>query len=403
MEEQVCDNVCIQDWRVLLGYYIAGITNIVVATIGLFVNFLGIYILQRGNEKHLFKKLLISLLAFDSCVLVTTIMSALYERLMIRSDILVYLFPYFSYPFFYIFVCCSTFMTIAISHERYQALKDPIIYRNTNESHSYQNRKLLKYLILAITVSCAYNIVRFFEHEVENIPSAFYENYLKDQKVIVNYWDNHVASDMEKGMVKPIVQKQEWYIMLYFRTVFAVADSVILGFIPLALLLYFNIRIFKIVKKERLVLGKTISVNQKSNGRSDIKSDEIRMAMVLFAIVGSFIFCYLFWLHHAILYAIWCIKCNLLERKTDEYCNVTDQSWYMVLDYGGRVLITLNSSINVLFYGFVQKKFRKDTKNTLSQRWQSLTMKVTSKQKNDKLNFSTTRSPRTPSTDDIKM
>ena len=376
MSEVTCDNVCKHEWRIFWGT-ISSSVNILVAVVGLLLNSLGMYVMQKSSDILLFKKLLVCLLAFDSGVLVTTIMGALHS-LDIRSVVLIYLFPYFIHPFFYICVGCSIFTTVVITYERYKALKDPIIYRNTNLCPSYQNELIKRHLAISIALSCMYNIVRFLEYKVEYVPEQIYDIY-KSQGIVIQTPHTSIERGQKDGNWKSIVQQQSLYHDSSFRTVIAITDSIVLGLVPLLLLIYFNMTIYKTVKKERKIISGIIEIplnpkypiNKNTNG---ITNDDIKMAIVLMAIVGVFICCYLFWLLHAILYAIWCIRCNLHQILIDDFCKVQDEGWYLFLDYGGRILITLNSSVNVLLYGIIQKNFRKETKEVLSERWKSLTI-----------------------------
>ena len=378
MSEVTCDNVCKLEWRIFWSTIAASI-NISVAVLGLLLNSIGMFVLQKSKETLLFKKLLICLLAFDSGVLVTTIMGAVHS-LEVRSVVLVYLFPYFIHPFFYICVECSICTTVVITYERYKALKDPIIYRNTNICPSHQKNMLKRHLGISIAVSCIYNIVRFFEYKVEYVPDHIYNIYLSQHQVILSPHPS-IEHEGKDGKWNSIVQQQGLYHNSSFRTAIAITDSIVLGLLPLLSLIYFNITIYKTVKKERKIVSRIIEVplnpkypiNKNSNG---ITNEDLKMAIVLMAIVGVFIFCYLFWLLHAIIYAIWSIRCNLHQVLKDDFCKVQDEGWYLFFDYGGRILITLNSSVNVLLYGTIRKNFRRKTKEVLSESWKTLTINL---------------------------
>ena len=212
----------------------------------------------------------------------------------------------------------------------------------------------------------------FYEFNVQHIPTDRYD-YLVEQNEIIVAHDMTLKDLDEDAEWKPMVREQKVYHNSEFRTVVAVADSFALGLVPLVLLMYFNISIFIMVQKEKNIISKTTDVplNPKDGMKTD--SEDIKMALVLMAIVGVFIFCYLFWLLHAILYAIWCIECNLHQEKENDFCNIQNEGYYLFFDYGGRVLITLNSSVNVFLYGIIQRKFRKEVKEVFANSWKSLT------------------------------
>ena len=377
MTELTCDNTCQHEWR-LYWVTLSGAINITVAVFGLVLNSIGIHVMQKTNENHLFRSLLISLLSFDTGVLVTTFLSSLHS-MEICSVILAYLFPYFIHPFFYIFVCCSIITTVAITFERFKTLKDPIMNRNKNLSPSYKDNMLKRHICISLVVSFIYNIVRFFEYKVEHVPDYIYDIYVS-QNVMINTPSPSVEHITKNGKWQSIVQQQEIYHNSSFRTVVAITDSIVLGFVPLVILTYLNFSIYRMVRKEKKNISRVIDVplnpktqdERKFNG---VTSDDIKMAVVLMAIVAVFIFCYLFWLLHAILYAIWCTKCNL-EPKQDSFCSIQYEGFYYFFDYGGRILITFNSSINVLLYGIIQKNFRKEMKEVLSKNWKTLRLNL---------------------------
>ena len=70
---------------------------------------------------------------------------------------------YAIYPTIHIALSASTFMTIAISHERYLAVKYPIKYTEDMRTPMVLTRRLRNYTIIVFLTSVIYNLTYFFE------------------------------------------------------------------------------------------------------------------------------------------------------------------------------------------------------------------------------------------------
>ena len=157
---------------------------------------------------------------------------------------------------------------------------------------------LRSYLLGSIIFSSMYNIVRFFEYQVECVPERIYNHYVS-QHYTITPPHKPFKNQGENGNWYSIVQEQDVYHESDFRTVVAITDSFVLGLIPLLLLMFFNISIFIMVQREKKIISKTTDIPLDPKDRSKNKNrkadaEDVKMAMVLMAIVGVFIFCYLF-------------------------------------------------------------------------------------------------------------
>ena len=131
------------------------------SSIGLAMNVFGLCVFYRMKKKQLFHQLIFTLAIMDSFVLVFEIFKAVFRGLNIHNEITTLLYPYFIHPFFNICICCSIYLTISVSHERYTTLKDPIRLTNTRDRR--RKRKFLIYFVSTLTFSVLSNITRFFE------------------------------------------------------------------------------------------------------------------------------------------------------------------------------------------------------------------------------------------------
>ena len=83
----------------------------------------------------------------------------------LASYSLTMIFPKFTYPFWSISLTLSIFLTVGITHERYIAIKYPIIHRQRMRSAKYRRVNLLKYIVGVFICTMIFNIPKFFEIE----------------------------------------------------------------------------------------------------------------------------------------------------------------------------------------------------------------------------------------------
>ena len=147
-------------------YWIYGVLNICVASPGLVLNILGIYILFRRKHRGLFVDLMLSLFVIDSVILTTTLLIQGLLNLGGYNSFIVYAYPYFLYPCFYTSLYGSVWMTIVMSYERYKALKDPVGYRQRSGRSEFQKRRLIIFVCVVVLFSFVSNIVRFLHYKI---------------------------------------------------------------------------------------------------------------------------------------------------------------------------------------------------------------------------------------------
>ena len=367
----MCDlhhGTCREEFKDGSSNKILGVSGILVASLGLILNSFGLYVLLRNKEKHMFHKLLYCLVTFDSCVLIFSILDAIYRGLKAQDRILVYGYPYFIFPGFYISVTCSIYMTICLSHERYSALKDPIRYSKTIELQGYQNRKIRKYLLATVCGSIVYNIFRFFEFKIYCVLKTVYDNknlFIGNNVPIVSYtqWKDYLMNCSIEGDAKEVVVVKLDDINLLdteedngiFIRATSYSDCFVLGIIPFLLLIYFNTRTSLCVKKQRERI-RDLSISSTESKKIEIRilKNEIMMAICFMVIVTVFLICYAVNLIYGIISA---------SAYMDNY--ETPQRWFFIMRDVGRLLIIVNSSVNILLYGFVVRTFREEIMETI--------------------------------------
>ena len=163
-----CPNITSEDLDTLASakYWVGGVSVCVVAFIGIVSNFTAVCVLLSTlSNRNNFNQLASLLFLIDSIYLTFSVLTTLQIRLDLASYTLTMIFPKFTYPVWSISLTLSIFLTVGITHERYIAIKYPIIHRQRMRSAKYRRINLLKYIVGVFICTMVFNIPKFFEIE----------------------------------------------------------------------------------------------------------------------------------------------------------------------------------------------------------------------------------------------
>ena len=246
------------------GFCVNGIITCGCAIIGLVLNIITIYILTSKRDLHnLFNRLLLWLLWFDNCVLITWILLRLFIDFEVKVSIFVWMFPYFTFPFGSIAQSASTFMTVTLAHERYVAVRDPMKYNQSNLNPRSQTLRVLMYGLPVMVFSVAYNIPFFLCFYLEEHSGGL----------------NVAVTELRRNP-------------LFVRYYINWTRCFISGILPFGALFYYNFQFYKIIKKNSERKRKLQHGNSSSTRKTEDK--ERNMAIVMFGIVAIFLICHRF-------------------------------------------------------------------------------------------------------------
>ena len=379
-----------------------GVCTTIVVVVGVILNLIAINIVWKNYERsNIFYRMLIYLLVVDICVLITWINLSLYVAFKIRHPFIMHMVPYFSYPSTHIAITASTFMTVAIAHERYLAVQHPLKYSEGMKSAKSTTNRLRMYLILVILISFGINIPHFIDLEVIYIDPLYYNNNstienstnfnstsidIEDVKYddefmapianITDDTDSVVISNSSDVHLTPFLKytalgKHPYYLKWYRNF----ARLFISGLLPFSLLIYFNTIIYKAVKKstnrrrrlsshvnmdtqrsiilnDRLANGSNecenniIKMRQRGRRKSVFtkRIDEENLSMVFVVIVTAFILC------HTLKFIL-----NFYEGFMEKVGRTQETR---IAGCFSNFLVVLNSSINTIIYCIMNTKFR---------------------------------------------
>ena len=366
----------------LINFWVNGVLTCVVVVCGIFLNSISIHIIwKKYNKGSIFYQMLLRLLCIDICVLATWFAFSLHVAFKVEHIILLYIIAYGIYPLIHVALSASTFMTIAISHERYQAVKYPIKYTEDMRAPQVLTRRLWVYTIIVILLSVIYNLTYFFEVKVKYGPVSnstdtepeLQNNTMRMEDIRIIEKPKMLSYENDSSYIaaldRTILGKNEDYLKYYMF----LTRLIVSGVIPFVLLTYFNIEIFRAIKKNnrlrrRLTLSQplsrllsvqsagcesldsgfsnvTNSISTASSIASRKRQEEDNLAMVFVVMVVAFLFC------------------NSLKFGLNFYDGIVGkemaEEWYRIISCFSNLLVLINSSMNMIIYCIMNLKFRK--------------------------------------------
>ena len=366
------------------GYWIQSVASIIVSIFGSILNVITVFILSNVELKRLFfNKLLICLTVFDIFFLLNSIYESFRLHITgtdycsLQGHVLFILFPMRK-----IVMCCSIYMTLVLTFERYLACARPIAHRNRSIGSS-EGKRVLKYVSPVIFFSIIYCMPTFFSFIIESgevTPSHPWHPYYKhpDYNSSMLYNDKANVSDayddrfqnMTISCIIPTQLRQSESFILWYKNV---ANFVVTGAIPFLSLACLNCKIYQIIQassKEQANL--TISSRQTTsangqNAQKNQKSEELRQAIVLFGIVIAFFVCHVLRIILNIEEIITFKDWGETEKKAEKAGKLCGgvQFWVMITTDWSHLLLQINGSINFFIYCFFGKQFKKVLKEKL--------------------------------------
>ena len=368
-------------------FWISGVLSCFIASIGIISNMISIYILSKRKEKTTtFNHMLIILFTIDIIVLLTSILTDVIMNLQLESILfLILVYPYFTYPINNIALTASIFGTVSISHDRWAAIKYPIKHRQKLKLSYERRNHLAKYLTPMILLAIFINIPTFFEFDIVYAPSEMHKylcNETMNNGLITQSYVNELIENVTikyKGSTSKsqnnitwsntsvpwiYVSKQAFTHMYQFDRIYHWICLMMTGIIPFIFLSYFNFSLYHEIRKngnsfsqkQQKSMDSIKSVGGQSITDDDKTKEEIEMAKVLIGIVIMFLVCHIM---KNTCDVIWGLSMFFPSIKVNDIAYETGK--FEVIGGLGKLLIVINSSLNMVIYGFINKRFREDT------------------------------------------
>ena len=363
-EDNMCPGPIVELWKQqyddhqLVSWIFEGVGLVFVAIYGVLLNCIAIAILRTKEVASFFTLLLVWLAIFDILFLV---FSMFYHVTAFNRDILqsywyANLFVYVLSPIRSIVMCCSIYMTVVLSWDRYRAVSNPteymILARRAPFGTWITSKCLMKYVGPIIIMSFIFYLPKFFDLKIGELQQAF-ELCNKKNKTQndTNVSDCKSTQKKELFIEGTELRNNDQFVLWYVN----VANFIVTVAIPLISLIYLNVRTYS---KVLLFLRRQPSkVALEVSAAATERSKEIQQAYQLFAIVFLFVLC------HALRVSLNIQEfINLRGKEKDnseDECIPPDNYWSeAILPPISHFLLQFNSSLNFFVYSFLNKTFR---------------------------------------------
>lgn len=349
----------------LFVYWFDGILICIVSLVGTILNILVITVLWKTDKMiNFFHKLLISLFTTDCVVLFTSILWNIRWSAGVKVSFLTVLYPYFILPFNHISMTASIFLTMVIALERFQATRSLIKQSQPSQPSTSDLRRLFICLLPILSFSVLFNIPKFLELKVIYAPIDIHDyiTHNKGQAVVTtNYVENlQLSTDMfpmwknqtliPEIYISDFLITNQHYLLYYYW-----ACVVILGVLPFTTLVFLTFKIYKTIRQQNYNLQDAVTSEEVSiSNHIRTRNEEVKMTKVLITLVIVFLVC------HGLRTFVQ-IFIGFCELDTE--CGGVE--WHPILLSVSNFFGILNSSINIIIYGFVCRNFRKQCSKTV--------------------------------------
>ncbi|TRY73628.1 hypothetical protein TCAL_03327 [Tigriopus californicus] len=229
-------------------------------------------------------------------------------------------------------------MAIALALERYRAIRHPIQYHNANAGTNPWKKAFTNYLGPVIGFSVITNLPKFLEFEAlyqENIHDTYNPelNTITKMKVV-------------EAVIYPTDLRFNHKYVLWYKNV---TRLLLTGLIPFVVLVYLNFSVFSVIRRRRHLEHRFIKVQSTA-----LKAEAAKQAYVLFAICTTFLF------GHILRVVLNIHEFYTLDQVLDGMDNdcFTVKFWTLVTGNVSHLLLTINSSMNILIYCLMSGDFR---------------------------------------------
>ena len=313
------------------------IAQLFLCFLGLLVIMVTIMITWKMKKRcKLFDHLLICLLVFDGIVLLTApIFLFGLKHKYFQCDACAYLVQYWCFPVGHMGTFGTVLMTLAISHERYLAIREPVHYNRSLAGEQKQRKRLLIYLIPTIILSIASNIPRFYTFSTEH-----------------NNATDSIELKLDWGCDKNYLL---YYTFLY--------NTVPFGFVPFTLLIFLGYKTLQRLRYHQTQFRRSALQGDEEDrlkGQEEEQMAKVMIGIVIVFLVNHFL--------RIFLNTVDGIQQQRYTRCTGNGKYVGKEDKYLAIVIVSIFMEILNSIIDPLIYAVMSTEFRKELLKTLGRK-----------------------------------
>lgn len=312
-------------------FWVEGVAMAILGFSAIITNCISIYVFSRKEMWNSFNALIVALTVADLLLCILLMADYTFARAFALHTVLyTILYPYFIYPMTNIALSASIYLTVILGLERYIAVCFPLVHRDLVHTYSVMKR-VTAYTVPVILISVLINVPKFLETKIVvdmDINSS--EGDDVDSFNVTTYTMD--VTDLRNNPV---------YIKFYMN----VTRTVLLGIIPFAALLYFNIKIYLRFIHTRGRYSR--------NNTNSTQAKDLQLALILVCVVCMF---FVTNLPRLLL--------NLYELfNVDDMISCEDDfippTWFICSTSVNHLLLVLNCIMNFVVYCCFNDGFKK--------------------------------------------
>ena len=369
--------------------------NLPVGIVGFVLNSIALLVLSTPSMRgNFFNLLLIVLAIFDNLYLSCEISEVFRHRVRTPAYEHQYIFANIIYPVRSIFMYSSILMTMALAHERYQAMKNPANYRKRSESPNI-NKRLFYYLVPVLIFSTVYYLPKCFDLDVDEIIKCSGGNE------IINNHTHIITTPIDEGLTNdsaPYINCTKTYTLIptklrinhyYVLWYINISNLLLTAIIPFSFLLYTNCRIYLALKdfmqRQPSIRRASSQLRRKRDCEKEdremrtrarraslwlggivltqrTRANESKKTIILFSIVIIFIVCHSL---RIVLNIEEFLNLAKLIKISDKACENSSTFWVEIATPINQLLLIINSSCNFFIYSFFDSAFQKSLNQSI--------------------------------------
>ena len=323
--------------------------NLFIGIVGVILNFITMIVLSTSTMRNnFFNRLLICLAVFDNLYLFCEISEVF--RLWHYTFVQQHAFAAFVYPIRSVFLCCSIYMTIVLTLERYQAITSPVEYRARGRVN--MTRRLLTYVMPVLVTSLFYYAPKFLDLEVvESVVCKNANSQSTDTSELNDETTEPSNCTLEYALTPSTLRTNHHYVLWYIN----ISNLLLTAFIPVGILIYLNCKIYfslnNFIQRQPSMSGAPFESTGSCRRQQMV---DVKKTFILFSIVAVFVLC------HSLRFILNVDEFLNLTKFIEEQENGCDSPkfWDSVLVPLNQILIIINASAHFFIYVFFDHGFQ---------------------------------------------
>ena len=323
-----------------------GILLVCIATVGILLNAISLYIVQGKNIKEtIFNTLAILLAIIDILLLLTVIYTYIVIHLSkpylssCVSPIYLRFYTNIIHPSRRMLLLCSFYINVLMAYERYNCIANPVEILIRNRQNKNINRyKQITWFTFPLLVLCiAFNIPTVYDLEIGKIDVNSLEK-INEEEIFSN-----CTSELWK------VSRTEFGLNRIYRLWYInISNVVVFAIIPVFLMGYFNFRVYSLSndRPRDIIIQNSKDKNEQS---------QCQQNLMLFLLVVLCVVCNI---PDLLLHAEDIMYYKSHEKKTETNCNWRD-FWVLMVTFIQALVLTIKCSLNLVMYHIYDVEFMK--------------------------------------------